>query len=162
MRLLVTIALLTVPMPDPVLAAPAAQSPLMAPVRLWIEGFNANQPQLAARAFAPDAVIIDEVPPYRWQGPTALADWAAAAAKGAEAFHATNLHATLGNPTWSEINGDIGYMVVPEAVDSLVDGKANCERGLHSFSFRNIGGEWKITASAFAVSEIVSAPCNPA
>jgi hypothetical protein len=49
----------------------------MIPIREWIDAFNAGHPERASGAFAPDAVILDEISPYVWRGPDALQQWAA-------------------------------------------------------------------------------------
>jgi hypothetical protein len=66
-----------------------------------------------------------------------------------------------GQPTWAEIEGDNGYIVVPEAVDVLVHGKPTCERGLHSFSLRRQETGWKIAVSAWALSAVQQNACAP-
>jgi ketosteroid isomerase-like protein len=132
----------------------------MAPIRDWIDAFNAGHPERASGAFAPDAVIVDEISPYVWRGPHALQWWSADAAKGSTAYGATDLHGTLGEPRWADIKGDDGYIVVPEAMDELVHGKPTCERGLHSFALRKTASGWKITVAAWALSAVEQGACG--
>ncbi|WP_164156605.1 nuclear transport factor 2 family protein [Sandarakinorhabdus rubra] len=159
MRFLLQVLGLAVP--AAAMAAPVQESPLLVPVRQLFASFNAGRPDAAASAFAADAVIIDEFPPYRWQGPKAHHDWAADLAKATAAYGATNMHARIGAPTWAETKGSNGFLVVPEALDSRVNGKPMCERGLHSFSFRKERGQWKITVSAWALGAILPGRCKP-
>jgi len=143
-------------------ASPAcAESPLMVPIRDWIDAFNAGHPERASGAFAPDAVILDEISPFVWRGTDALQQWATDTARGSASYGATDQRSTLGQPTWADIEGDDGYIVVPEAVDVLVHGKPTCERGLHSFSLRRQETGWKIAVSAWALSAVQQGACGP-
>jgi len=49
---------------------------VMAVVNQFIDGFNKDDAKTALAACGAPAFIIDEFPPYSWQGPTACADWA--------------------------------------------------------------------------------------
>src|SRR5205823_6324508 len=97
-------------------SAEAAESPLMGPARQYIDAFNAGNATSASGAFADDAIIVDEVPPYLWRGPDAVRAWAADVAKGSAAYGAGKQRATLGTPTWADMQAEAGYLAVPETV----------------------------------------------
>lgn len=138
----------------PELTVPApAESPLMAPVRRYIDGFNHGDLHAAAAAFAPDAIIIDEVPPYLWRGRQAVSQWATDVGRDAVANNIADARATLGAPQRADIRGERGYLVVSEDFEYRQDGRMMRIAGLHVFSLRRTPGGWKITASAWTSGE---------
>ena len=53
--------------------AAVAGPDVMAPVRVFVDGFNKGDMKAAAQALSPAGLsIIDDVPPHVWAGPNAL------------------------------------------------------------------------------------------
>jgi hypothetical protein len=48
---------------------------VMAAVHQFIDGFNKGDVKTVLAACAAQASIVDEFPPYAWQGATACSDW---------------------------------------------------------------------------------------
>src|SRR2546426_7908357 len=94
-------------------AAASEKTDVMAPVHQFIDGLNKGDTKGALAACAAQSSIIDEFPPYEWQGATACADWA----NDFEAFNKkggiTEPIAKLGKPKHVDITGDRAYVVVP-------------------------------------------------
>lgn len=144
------LALLLLAFPAVTLAAPR-ESPLMAPIHRYIDGFNRGDMALAGSAFTPDATIVDEVGPFVWRAPTALADWARQVAGDAAKYGATAEHATLGAPTRADVSGDDGYVVVPETFFYKDHGgRAMREDGVRVCTLHKGPDGWRITAAAWA------------
>jgi hypothetical protein len=60
--------------------AAAADSPALAPIHKFIDSFNKGDAAGAAATHSAtaDLTIVDEVPPFMWQGPKAVETWAGA------------------------------------------------------------------------------------
>jgi ketosteroid isomerase-like protein len=128
----------------------AAEAAYMAPIRAYIEAVNRGDARAASGAFASDAVIIDEVAPHVWSGPTALRDWSAAVDRDAAAYALTDAKVQLGPSRRALVEGDHAYVVLPEVFTYRQDGRAMRLSGLHTFSLRKGADGWKITVSAWA------------
>ena len=56
-------------------AAASEKTNVIATVKQYMSSFNKGDKDAATAACAAQASIIDEFPPYAWQGATACADW---------------------------------------------------------------------------------------
>ena len=129
-------------------AAPAAApGDLMAPIRQFIDGFNAGNTKSAFAAYAAgDVAIVDEFAPSRWLGPNAPKKWAADYDKHAAAFGVSDGKVTYGEPTRTEISGNFAYVIIPTVYLYKEHGKPTVEEGQMTYALRSGAGGWKITA----------------
>jgi hypothetical protein len=75
MAILVLAAALAV---APFAATPAAgsdETDVLATVKQYNDYFNKSDAEKAVGLCAPQTTVIDEFPPYAWQGATACSDW---------------------------------------------------------------------------------------
>jgi hypothetical protein len=133
-----------------VLAIPfvsAATPDVTLPIRQFIDGFNTGDTKSAYAAYATgDITIVDEFAPHRWVGPHAAQDWAADYDKHAQAAGVSEGLVKYGEPTRSEIEGDVAYVIIPATYLYKDRGRATVEEGQMTFVLHAEAGGWKIRA----------------
>jgi len=125
----------------------ASHGAVMSPISQFINGFNTGDTKSAFAAYASgDILVIDEFAPHRWFGPHAAQDWAAAYDKHAQANGVSDGLVKFGNPTRTEIEGDVAYVIVPTVYLYKQGGAAMKEEGQMTFILRGEAGGWKISS----------------
>jgi len=98
-------------------AAAGAATPdpdVMAPIRVFVDGFNKGDMKAAAQALSPAGLsIIDDVPPHVWAGPNAFDSWSKALAASDQVTGTTEGAVQLGKPAHVVVSAERGYLVVP-------------------------------------------------
>ena len=119
----------------------------VAAARQFIDGFNKGDEKTALAACASPAFIIDEFPPFAWQGATACADWAKDFEANAKKDVITDPVVTLQKPRHVYVAGDLAYVVVPANYDYKQKGKKVSQKGstLTAALQKGTAG-WRITA----------------
>jgi hypothetical protein len=114
-------------------AAASEKDDVVAPVRQFIDGFNKGDEKTALAACASPAFIVDEFPPYAWQGAAACADWA----RDFDANAKQNV----------QVTGDRAYVVVPANYDYKQKGKKMSQKGsTFTAALQKGPAGWRITA----------------
>jgi hypothetical protein len=132
------------------LAAPAsgqtAHAELMAPIQTFIDSFNKGDTVAAAATHTTgaDLAIVDEVPPYFWQGSKAFQAWGADLESDAKKQGITNPMVTLSPPTRTESTGDQAYVVVPAVYTFNQRGAAMREAAQMTFVLKKSASGWLI------------------
>jgi len=139
------IALLVTP------AAASDQTDVMAVVHRFIDALDKGDVKTACSTLATPTSIIDEFPPYGWQGTTACMDWAT----DFDAFNKkngiTNPAVTLGNPRHVDVSGDRAYAVVPATFSYKEKGKKSTESGsLFTAALQKQSSGWVLTGWAWS------------
>jgi ketosteroid isomerase-like protein len=138
------IALLAVVLCAPA-AIPVSQDDVSAPVRQFIDGFNTGNVQSAFAAYATGAItIVDEFAPHLWTGPDAAHQWADAYDKHAQATGVTDGKVTYGEPTRTEVEGNVAYVVMPTVYLYKEHGKPLREEGQMTVVLNREAAGWKI------------------
>ncbi|HUX45321.1 MAG TPA: nuclear transport factor 2 family protein [Terracidiphilus sp.] len=132
-----------------VLLCPAAMATktgdVTKPIRQFIDGFNSGNVQRAYAAYATgDITIVDEFAPHLWTGPHAAQDWAADYEKHAKATGVTDGLVKYGNPTRTEIEGDVAYVIMPTMYVYKEYGTAMAEEGQITVVLHLEAGKWKM------------------
>jgi hypothetical protein len=136
----------------------AERAALLAPVTALAAAINQATPDTPSGVFTPDALVIDDFPPYRWngQGPTGADAWyhglVGTDAASHAAFVASKAVVTPGKPRFGRITGDAAYVVLPTRFDYLEDGKQIHQTGEWLFTEQRAGGSWLISGSSFAIT----------
>jgi hypothetical protein len=126
--------------------AVAADAQLMAPIQQFIDSFNKGDVKAAEAAHDSAAMsIIDEVPPYVWQGPGAFKAWAAALEADAKRRGHTDQSVKLGESSREEVTGDRAYVVVPATFTFKEKGAAMAEQAQMAFALARGASGWKIS-----------------
>lgn len=136
---------------------PATAAPVSNPmdaVNQFINGMNRNDMKSAAAVYAPSASIIDEFPPYHWQGQNAFADWGRDFGADSSKKAITNPTVTLGKPVTSSIDGDNAYLVIPATYAFKQNGKPVREAGgVMTFAVQKTAEGWRIAAWSWSARE---------
>jgi ketosteroid isomerase-like protein len=128
---------------SPVLAATTAE--LTAPIHQFIDGFNSGDTKSAYAAYATgDITIIDEFAPHIWTGPKAAHAWAAQYDKHAGATGVTDGSVTLGEPTRTEVEGNVAYVICPTVYNYKENGQVTAEEGQMTYVLNKGPAGWKI------------------
>jgi hypothetical protein len=139
----VVLAVLTCVLAVPVMWA--ASGDTMAPIRQFIDGFNTGDTKSGFAAYATgDISITDEFAPFHWSGPDAAHSWAAGYDKHAQATGVTDGSVKYGEPTRTEMQGDLAYVIVPTTYLYKEHGQPMRESGQMTFVLRLQSGTWKI------------------
>ncbi len=124
---------------------------VMATVNQFINGINKGDTKSALAACAAPASIIDEFPPYGWQGATACADWANDFDADNKKNGVTDSFATLSKPRHVDITGDRAYVVVPATYTYKQKGKRVTESGSTlTVALQKSATGWVITGWAWS------------
>lgn len=121
---------------------------VMRPVREFVDSFNRGDVKAAC---ANQLTIIDEFPPYLWQGATACADWSNDFDVFREKNGIVDPKITLGLGQYIDVVGDRAYVVVQAHLTFKQNGKRVSERDpLLTVSLQKIADTWRIAGWAWS------------
>jgi len=124
---------------------------VMATLQQFIDGFNKGDVKSALATCASPVSIVDEFPPYAWQGANACADWANDFEANATKNGITDSVVTLQKPKHVDVVGDRAYVVVPANYDYKVKGKKTSQKGsIMAAAFQKTAAGWRITGWSWA------------
>ncbi len=127
------------------------QGDALAVVKQFIDGFNTGDAKAALATCASPSSVIDEFPPYHWEGPTACQDWANDNDAYNQKNGITDGKVTVGKPRHIEAIGDYAYIVLPGKFSYNLKGKPMVESGaVWTMTLRKLPAGWRITGSAWA------------
>jgi hypothetical protein len=131
-------------------AAASEKADIMATVNQFNDSMNKGDTKTALAACAAPSSIIDEFPPYGWQGATACADWANDFDAYNKKSGITDSIARLGKPRHVDITGDRAYVVVPATYTYKEKGKRVTESGsILTVALQKSAAGWVITGWAW-------------
>lgn len=134
---------------SPAFAAPPAAAPsqdeVLAPFRAFVDAFNKGDMKAAAAPYGPDAVIVDEIPPFQWRG-KAFEGWSADLGAAWKAGGIANGHMALAAPTQFATVKDAAYAIVPAHLSFTEKGKPAGEDGFLTVRLKHVKRGWLITA----------------
>ncbi|MGH6967187.1 MAG: nuclear transport factor 2 family protein [Phenylobacterium sp.] len=126
-------------------AAAAATAELAAPIHQFIDAFNKGDGKTAgATHLAAGVTIIDEVPPYIWQGPKAFETWVGDLTKNDAAAGITEEKVTLGAVTREVVSPQTAYVIVAATYSFKQKGVAMREPAQMTFALTKTAEGWKI------------------
>jgi len=121
---------------------------VMRPVREFVDSFNRGEMKTAC---ANQSTIIDEFPPYLWQGATACADWSNDFDVFREKNGIVDPKITLGLGQYIDVVGDRAYVVVQAHLTFKQNGKRVSERDpLLTVSLQKVADTWRIAGWAWS------------
>jgi ketosteroid isomerase-like protein len=130
------------PPPDPAIAALPAK---------MAAALIANDTATLRANCAATASVVDEFPPYSWNGPDACVKWAAAFKAFAVQMKLTNPKATIKPKPFVDTSATAAYMTAEMRFAGMLAGKPFSEEGTWTFVLVKSGGGWKITHQVFGV-----------
>ena len=146
-NLLIAIAF-AVPASAPVAASESAD--VIATVHRWADAFTRRSFDTDIAPCAADAVVIDDLPPHVWQGPTACSMWFKAFEAWASKAGATGATLTVGEIRHLDIDGDVAYLVGPVTLSYIRADKPVNFPGLLTMTLRKRGFAWQVSGLAWA------------
>ena len=131
------------------ITVPAA---IMQPIQAAFVALNADQGAKLDQYFSDDAVVVDEVSPFRWMGSHAASRWWKSVDEAVQKeAHAKSVHANLESVTEYQLDreGDDAYVTVSMNVNP-VNSKRKPEEGLWVLTLHRTSSTWKITSASWA------------
>jgi ketosteroid isomerase-like protein len=127
-------------------SAATTRAELTAPITSFMDAFDKGDMKTATAAYAADVSIIDEVPPYVWRGPTAVASWAHDLGADDAKNGVAGEKVTLGDVLRTETDGRHAYVVMAATYSFTDHGKPMHEPARMTFTLRKATDGWKIAA----------------
>ncbi len=122
----------------------ADQKAAIAVAHQFVDGVIKNDLNSAVATCADNAAIIDEFPPFHWQG---CQEWANAYAAAVKQYVMTEVKVTLGKPLHADVSTDRAYIVMPAAFSYKTKGERVSEPNSRmTFALQKQGESWKIVA----------------
>jgi len=117
----------------------------------YVDSVNKGDVKTALGDCAAQSSIIDEFPPYLWQGATGCADWSSDFDAYVKKNGMTDPKVTLGLLRHADVAGDRAYVVVPATFTFKKNGKRFNERSsIWTLALQKVAGSWRITGWAWA------------
>ena len=124
---------------------------VMAAVHQFIDGFNKGDVKAVVAACADPASIVDEFPPYVWQGAKACADWATDFDANSKKEKITDPLVTLGKARHVDVTGDRAYVVLTANYTYKQNGKEMAEPGSSiTIALQKVAAVWRMTGWAWS------------
>ncbi|MGH6956780.1 MAG: nuclear transport factor 2 family protein [Caulobacteraceae bacterium] len=130
-------------------AASAASTPV-GTVHAFVDAFDKGDIAAAAATQSPGVTIIDEVAPYVWKAPGAFQAWGGALMADAKVSGQSGNKVTLRHVIRADEHGNAAYVVMAATYSYSQKGAAVSEPARMVFALARSGGDWKITAWAWA------------
>ena len=132
-------------------AAASEKTDVMVPVHQFTDSLNKGDTKTALATCAATSAIIDEFPPYQWQGATACTDWVNEFDAYNKKNGITNPIATLAKPRHIDITGDRAYVVIPASYTYKQHGKKMTESGSTlTVALQKGAAGWQVTSWAWS------------
>lgn len=129
----------------------AKNAAALAPVHRFIDSVNRGDMKAADGAYAPGAVIVDDLAPYLFQGNDAFARWIGELEARVKKAHVTGPVFTLMKPGSVVTAGDRAYVVIPARFRFKQNGHfLGGEAGTFTFVVTKTASGWRIAAWAWA------------
>lgn len=124
---------------------------VMRPVWQFVAAFNKGDLKTALSDCAAQSSIIDEFPPYSWQGATGCADWSNDFDAYIKKNGMTGPKLTLGRLMHVDVSGDRAYVVIPAYFTFKQNRRRfNEGRSIWTVALQKVADSWRITGWAWA------------
>jgi ketosteroid isomerase-like protein len=134
----------------PAATAIAGDAQVEAPIRQVNVAFNKGDSKAAQANYVPGVIIIDEIPPHAWSGPTSFAVWSAALDAYEKARGISGDRVDLGAVKREVVSGDIAYVIIEATYVFTQKGRAMHEPGaLLTYVLKKTPAGWKIAAQTW-------------
>jgi hypothetical protein len=126
----------------------------VATAQAFVDGFNKGNVKASLATCASPSSVVDEFPPYAWQGPTGCADWATDFDANAKKEGITPGDVTLSKPRHAFVSGDRAYLVFPAKYAYAQKGKKVTQKdATMTVALQKQAGAWKITGWAWSTGK---------
>jgi hypothetical protein len=137
-------------------AAPAAHAgdpAIDALIHQMINSFNKGDLKAVKATHVASPLIVDEVPPFAWSGPTAFDEAMDLLNQARAARGEMDGVMGIGTPIQESIYGDHAYVVMPSSYTYRQKGQTMREEGTITFVLVKVESAWKIQAWTWASPE---------
>jgi len=131
---------------------------VLIPIQTYVAAANAGQRARLIAAFTTDSTIVDEFAPFAFPPPTAAAHWYDGFGADQTRNKVTDAIISSTKPKFVTVAGIHAYVVLPTVYTYKIAGKPAKETGSLAFALRRVGGQWKISAMAWAKLTDTSIP----
>ena len=128
---------------------------IVASITEFVDAVNRGDRDAALARLTNDVSIIEDLAPYRWQGPSAGSEWLEAMAENARRNAITSISMNLRNATRVEVQGEHAYAIV-EGVLTYGGGTPRQADGLLTFAMIKQDDNWMIRAFAWTGPEAIA------
>ena len=111
----------------------------------FVDEVNSGKIEAALSRFSQNASIMEDIPPFKWQGPDAGSQWLSAMAANADRIGVTSVAMVLGDARRIEVEGQAAYAIFGGTVHLKQPPRALQEPGLLTFTFGGGIDGWLIT-----------------
>jgi ketosteroid isomerase-like protein len=126
-------------------AQPTQEAAVTATINRMTDAVNRGDMPTAFAAFTAAPMIVEDLAPYRWQGPGTPQAWIEGMGANAQAHGITTINMKLSPPTRVEIAADHAYAIVPGRLSYVLkDGHSEHADGLITVLLLQSGADWKI------------------
>jgi len=115
-----------------------------------VAALNAHDTGTIRATCAANATVIDDFPPYTWNGPDACRRWFAALQQSLAATATTKFTVTKATPVFSDATPSRAYIVLAMHLSMNVKRKAASQSGRWALVMRKSGSAWQVTSAAWA------------
>jgi len=118
--------------------------------RQFIDAFNKGDIKAAEATHVAEPIIIDEIPPYQWQGRGSFKAWLGDLTKHDTAGGVTDGNMKFGDVIRQEMAGDHAYVVVATDYSFKQNGTPMHEPSQMTFALKKGKAGWRIVGWTFA------------
>ena len=141
-------------------AAASDETDVMSVVHQWIDSFDKGDVKSFVSLCSEQSTILDDFPPYEWQGTGACSRWWSDNDVFARTNGITDGVVTLGKPLELYITADHAYVVTRDDYTYKMKGKPMKQTGsIHTLVLQKSSAGWRITGEAWA-STALAAPVS--
>ena len=121
----------------------------------FVDAVNRGDRAAVLAQLTDDVSIIEDLAPYRWQGPEAGSQWLDAMAENARRNAITSISMNLRNATRVEVDGEHAYAIL-QGVLTYGGGSPRQADGLLTFAMVRQDGRWMIRSFAWTGPEAIA------
>jgi ketosteroid isomerase-like protein len=141
-------------------AAASEETEVMSVVQQWVGALHKGDKKAFVALCDDQSTIIDDFPPYEWQGSGACSAWWTDYEVLAKKYGMSDSSVVLGKPLQIYVNGDHAYVVTRDQFTFQMDGKAMKQsNAIHTIVLKRKNSGWHITGEAWSAISL-AAPVN--
>jgi ketosteroid isomerase-like protein len=130
-------------------ANPSVDPAVADPAKALASALSELQP-FPADLFTSNAIVIDEFPPFTWQGKDAAKTWYESYLALAKGSGMSNIVVTISDPDRkATIATDRAYVTFPTTIKYTMKGKREEERGRWTLVLEKQGNKWRIASHSW-------------
>ena len=116
----------------------------------FVDAVNRGDQSVAIGCFTADATIVEDIAPFRWQGPDACAQWMAAMWENAQRMALTGVAMDLGPAIRIEVEGKFAYALFGGRLRLMAPTSELRSDGQLTFTLETGGTGWRISAMTWS------------